>query len=133
MKELKTILKITLIAMTLVLLTSCESEPIEASEPVELVKELLSDQWELKVSRDTWIEMTLTLGGSYSMHIAKRVENGHSNRRIVRDGSWFYSNDTIFFEYIDFSSNNQSYEFNGQFEVDNNTLSIIDAVWNRMN
>ena len=133
MKELKTILKITLIAMTLVLLTSCESEPIESNESVDLIKELLSDQWELKVSSDTWVEITLTLEGSYFMHITKRTENGYSNRRVVREGSWFYTNDVIFFEYINLSLDNEYSEFSGQFEVNNETLKVIDVLWTRMN
>tara|TARA_B110000285_G_scaffold84200_1_gene96674 strand:- start:402 stop:803 length:402 start_codon:yes stop_codon:yes gene_type:complete len=133
MKELKTILKIALIAMTLVLLTSCESEPIESNESVDLIKELLSDQWELKVSSDTWVEITLTLEGSYFMYITKRTENGYSNRRIVREGLWFYTNDTIFFEYINLSLDNEYSEFSGQFEVNNDTLKVIDVLWTRMN
>ena len=133
MKELKTILKITLIAMTLVLLTSCEAEPIESNEATESVSDLLIGQWEVRVSNDKFVEMTLTVEGLYFMHLSERSENGYSNRRIVRSGTWVQLDDTLVINYEDISLDNQEFEFFGQFQVNNETLTLIDAIWNRMN
>lgn len=133
MKELRTILKITLIAMTLVLLTSCEAEPIESNETTESVSDLLVGQWEIRVSNDKFVEMTLTVEGLYFMYLSKRGENGYSNRRIVRAGTWVQLDDTLVINYEDISLENQEFEFFGQFQVNNETLTLIDAIWNRMN